>query len=120
MIRRKLFDFSGSRNDLYTIYYNLFIRKILLYGEFTVNEDRKFAMIQGISFRPADRLTINFLFRNYAPGFTSFYGHGPGVGSKTSNEKGILGNFTFEAARHLFVSGGADINSHVSCRALHF
>jgi hypothetical protein len=105
----KIFDFSGNRSDLYTMYYNLFVRKILLYGEFTVNDDRKYAIIQGLSFRPADRLTINFLFRDYAPGFPSFYGQGPGSSSKTSNEMGILGNFTFEAARHLFLSGGADI-----------
>ena len=98
----KIFDFSGNRSDLYTMYYNLFVRKILLYGEFTVNDDRKYAIIQGLSFRPADRLTINFLFRDYAPGFPSFYGHGPGSSSKTSNEMGILGNFTFEAARASF------------------
>jgi len=105
----KIFDFRGSRSDLYTIYYNLFIRKILLYGEVTVNDKSKYTLIQGLSFRPADRLTINLLFRKYAPGFTSFYGHGPGSGSKTSNETGILGNFTFEAAKHLFVSGGVDL-----------
>jgi len=105
----KIFDFRGSRSGLYTMYYNLFIRKILLYGEVTVTDKSKYALIQGLSFRPADRLTINLLVRNYTPGFTSFYGHGPGSGSKTSNEMGILGNFTFEAAKHLFVSGGADL-----------
>jgi hypothetical protein len=105
----KIFDFRGSRSGLYTLYYNLFIRKILLYGEGTATNKSKYALIQGLSFRPADRLTINLLFRNYTPGFTSFYGHGPGSGSKTSNEMGILGNFTFEAAKHLFVSGGTDL-----------
>ena len=28
-----IFDFTGNRNNLYTIYYNSIIKKILLYGE---------------------------------------------------------------------------------------
>jgi hypothetical protein len=105
----KIYDFAGEKNNLYTIYYNSFIKKILLYGELSSNDNHKFALIQGISFRPSDRLTINFLFRNYNPGYTTFFGQGPGSGSKTANEKGVFGNFIFEAARHLFISGGCDI-----------
>ena len=71
--------------------------------------EKKYAIIQGISFRPSDRLTINFLLRNYEPGYTAFYGNGPGTSSKATNEKGIVGNFSFEAAKHLFISGGCDI-----------
>ena len=62
-----------------------------------------------MSFRPSDRLSINLLIRNYRAGYTSFYGQGPGSGSKTSNECGMLGNFTYEAARHLFISAGCDV-----------
>jgi hypothetical protein len=105
----KFYDFNGDRNNLYTIYYNSFIRKILLYGELSVNDNIKFAILQGMSFSPSSRLTLNFLYRNYNPGYTTSYGQGPGTGSKTTNENGILGNFTFEAARHLFISGGCDI-----------
>ena len=105
----KVFDFAGNRNTLYSIYYNCFIKKILLYGELSASDIRKYALIQGMSFRPSDRLTFNFLFRNYNSGYKTFFGNGPGSGSNTSNETGILGNFTFEAARHLFISGGYDI-----------
>jgi hypothetical protein len=49
------------------------------------------------------------LFRSYSPGFSTFYGQGPGTGSKTSNQTGIVGNFTFEAAKHLFIYGGSEI-----------
>jgi hypothetical protein len=104
-----IFDFEGDRNNLYTIYYNSLIKRILLYGEFSTNEYKKYAFVQGLSFRPSDRLTINFLFRNYNAGYISFHGRGPGSGSATGNEQGILGNFTFEAAKHLFISGGCDI-----------
>ncbi|MCX6326058.1 MAG: hypothetical protein NT144_05330 [Bacteroidia bacterium] len=104
-----IFDFEGDRNNLYTIYYNSLIKRILLYGEFSTNEYKKHAFVQGLSFRPSDRLTINFLIRNYNAGYVSFHGKGPGSGSATGNEQGILGNFTFEAAKHLFISGGCDI-----------
>ncbi len=105
----KVYNFKGNHNNLYSIYYNTFIRKILFYGELSVDEKRKSAIVQGISLRPSDRLMLNFTFRNYASGFTTFFGHGAGSTSGTSNETGILGNFTFEAARHLFVSGGCDV-----------
>jgi hypothetical protein len=104
-----IFDFEGDRNNLYTFSYNGIIKRILLYGEFSANENKKYALVQGLSFRPSDRLTINFLFRNYSAGYISFHGKGPGSSSSTGNEQGILGNFTFEAAKHLFVSGGCDI-----------
>lgn len=87
------------------------IKNILLFGELSANDNKKYAVIQGISFRPSDRLTINFLFRNYNPGYATFYGNGPGTGTKTTNEKGVLGNFSFEAAKHLFISGGCAIQS---------
>jgi hypothetical protein len=82
----------------------------LLYGEVSVSDDKKYAAIQGISIRPSDRLSINLLFRNYDSGYTTFHGNGPGSSSKTTNERGILGNFAYEAAKHLFISGGFDIH----------
>jgi len=108
----KLFDFTGKNNSLYTIYYNGFIKNILLYGELTAGSTRNFAAVQGISFRPSDRLTLNLLFRKYTPGYTAFYGSGPGSGSNATNEKGLLGNFEFEAFKHLFISGGFDIRHY--------
>ncbi len=34
-------------------YYNGMIKKILLYGELSANEIKKYAFVQGLSFRPA-------------------------------------------------------------------
>jgi hypothetical protein len=103
-----IYDFKGDRNNLYSIYYNSLIKRILLYGEFSTNEYKKYAFVQGLSFRPSDRLTINFLFRNYNSGYISFHGRGPGSSSSSGSEQGILGNFIFEAAKHLFISGGCN------------
>lgn len=104
----KIHDFTGDKNNLCTIFYNGYIRKFLLFGELSA-DNNKLAIVQGMSFSPSGRLILNFLYRNYFPGYTALYGQGPGTGSKTSNENGFLGNFTFEAARHLFISGGCDV-----------
>lgn len=103
-----VFAFQGDRNTLYSIYYNSLIRRILLYGELSTNELNRYAFVQGLSFRPSDRLAVNLLYRNYDAAYMSFHGRGPGNNSVTGNEKGILGNFTFEAAKHLFISAGFD------------
>lgn len=108
----KLFGFEGTKNSVFSVYYNSLINRILLFGELSVNFSRDIALIQGITLRPSDRLSINLLYRNYAPGFTTFHGKGPGSGSSTNNEQGLLGNFTFEAARRLFISAGCDISKY--------
>ncbi len=106
---QNIFSFRGSKNNLYTIYYNALIKRILIYGEMSATETGKYAFVQGISLRPSDRLTLNFLYRNYNAGYISFHGKGPGNNSVTGNEQGILGNFSFEIARHLFLVAGCDI-----------
>ena len=105
----ELYEFEGKKNQIYSICYNSQIRRILLSGELAFNDVNNFAIVQGVNLRPSDRLTVNFLYRYYSPGFTTFTGKGPGSGTTTNNENGILGNFTFEAAKHLFISAGCDI-----------
>ena len=103
------FAFAGTRNNLYTLYFNSLIKRSLLFSEFSINEMHNYAFVQGLSFRPSDRMTINLLYRNYSAGYTSFHGRGPGNNSVTANEHGILGNFSFELAKHLFISAGCDV-----------
>jgi hypothetical protein len=105
----EVFNFAGKRNSLYTFYYNSLIKRILLYGEFSTNDTFRKAIVQGLSFRPSDRLSLNFLYRKYDTGYITLHGNGPGSTSGSGNEQGILGNFTFEAAKHLFISGGCNI-----------
>lgn len=104
-----LFDFEGTQNNTYTLSYNALINRNMLFGELSLNDTEKSAFVQGISLRPADRLSLNFIYRKYAAGFFSFHGKGPGSGSGTENEQGITGTFSFEAAKHLFLSGGCDV-----------
>lgn len=104
-----IYDFEGNFNRLCTVYYNCLFKRIIFSGEFSMSRSSGYALVEGVSMRPSDRLNINFLYFNFSPGFISFHGKGPGVGSGHSNEQGILGNFTFEAAKYLFISAGSDI-----------
>ncbi len=106
----KLFDFTGLKNNVFSLHYNYLINRILLFGELSAANPRDYAIIQGMTIRPSDRLTVNFLYRNYSAGFISFHGKGPGNSTTTSNEKGILGNFSFEIAKRLFITAGCDIS----------
>jgi hypothetical protein len=105
-----LYDFTGDIKRIFSFHYNSLVNKMLLYGEFSFNDIEKYAFVQGATLRPSDRLTVNFIYRNYSPGYTSFHGNGPGINSSDNNEKGFLGNFTFEAAKHLFISAGCDVS----------
>jgi hypothetical protein len=105
----KLFSFNGRTSNVCSVYYNSMIGRILLYGELAANDIKKYAYTQGLSFRPADRLTVNFLFWKYNPGYTAFSGKGPGNSTVSYPEQSLIGNFTFEAARHLFISAGCGI-----------
>jgi hypothetical protein len=107
-----LFDFSGSNYNVLSFHYSSMLGRMLFFGELAMNDLNNYAMIQRFALRPSDRLEMNILFRNYSPGFTSFHGNGPGTGSSNSNEKGILGAFTFEAAKHLFISAGCDLSNY--------
>ncbi len=104
-----IYDFRGNKSLTASAYYKALLGKMVLYGELSSNLNGRIAFIQGLIFRPADRLAINILYRNYHPGFTGFHGKGIFSSSAGDNVKGIFGNFTFEAARHLFISGGCDL-----------
>ncbi len=106
----KLHAFKGYRKDQFSGYYSCMIKKILIYGELTGTENNQYAFVNGLSFRPSDRMTINALYRNYDQGYSAPHGRGPGIRSATGNEEGVLANVIFEAAKHLFISAGADVH----------
>jgi hypothetical protein len=104
----EIYDFEGSRNSTGTLYYSGLIRKLILFGEISVDYSSKTALVQGVSLRPDDRLTISILYRRYDPGYTAFHGNGQGSPSSGDNLHGLLGSFTFEASKYLFISAGWD------------
>jgi len=109
---QKLYSFSGDGNSLYSVYYNSMAGRVLLFGELSVNESLKHAVIQGFTLRPSDRLSINLLYRNYEKGYISLHGNGPGSTSSSGYGKSLMGNFTFEAFKYIFISAGCGIREY--------
>ena len=107
-----VYNFEGTCNRTASIYYKAIFGKILYFGEVSTNLNHKVAIVQGLSFRPSDRLSMNLLYRSYDPGFISFHGKGLFSSSAGDNVRGVFGNFTFEAARHFFISAGCDLHIH--------
>lgn len=106
------YSFSGNLNRNFSFTYKTVTGNIIAFGEFTLNNGDSHALVQGVSLRPSGRLTVNLLYRNYSPGYTTFHGRAPGTGSQTKNEQGLTGNFTLEAARNLFVSAGYNVSHY--------
>ncbi len=106
------YSFSGNLNRNFSFTYKAVKGNIIAFGELTLNNGDSHAIIQGLSLRPSGRLTVNLLYRNYSPGYTTFHGRAPGTGSQVKNEQGLTGNFTLEVARNLFVSAGYNISHY--------
>jgi len=104
-----VYDFTGTVISTATVYYKAILGKILLFGEVSSNPGKRLAFVQGLSFRPSDRVSMNVLYRDYDPGFVSFHGKGLFSSSAGDNIRGVFANFTFEAARHMFLSAGCDL-----------
>ncbi len=107
-----LYDFEGLFSHTGAVYYRASLGRSLLSGEFSSDNRGRFGLVQGISMRPSDRFSLNLLYRNYDPGFSPFHGLGPFSTSSGGNINGIYANFTFEAARHLFLSAGYDMRNY--------
>lgn len=104
-----LFDFRGEKKGMISAYYTGSIGKSLFSGEFSTDYGNNYAIIQSYTMKASGRLTINCLYRKYTPGFGGLHCRGPGNSSSGGNEEGILGNFTFEAAKNLYISAGYDL-----------
>ncbi len=104
-----LYDFSGYTNNIGSVYYSSILNRMVIFGEASFSGSKSYSLIQGFSFKPASRLSINLLLHNYSPQYISLHGKSPGIGSSLSNEKGIYANFSFEAFKNVFVSGGTDL-----------
>ena len=103
----KVFAFSGDRNYLSSVFYDAIFEKLLLCGEASLDRGRYLAFTQGLSWRVSDRLSLSGFYIDFKPGFFSLHGRSPLGGSSVQNEKAYRASFYFEAAKYLFISGGA-------------
>ncbi len=104
-----VYDFSG--NNLVNLGLDLKAGtgKVLLFSEAAWSFPGSMAITGGVRATPSGRVTMNLTARHYTPDYHAFHANSYRSGSSSSNENGIAGNIHIEAARHLFLSAGADI-----------
>jgi len=83
--------------------------KLFYFGEVAFSFPGSWAALSGIRALPAERVTFNLIARYLDPDYHVFHSNIYGSGSSGSNEMGLAGNVHIEAAKHLFISAGADI-----------
>lgn len=105
-----VYDQRGNGWNYASLYYSATTGRMILHGELSTESGGKFAFIQGVSMKPSDRVSVNYLYTRYTSGFSSLRGRGTGTASSSGNDWQMLGSFTIEAAKHLFVSGGCDLH----------
>ncbi|MCX7985514.1 MAG: helix-hairpin-helix domain-containing protein [Bacteroidales bacterium] len=85
----KSYSFSGNCLWAASSYARIHSRTAIYFTEIAVsNSLARYAWLAGITFMPIPELTINWLFRDYSPGYYSIYANAFSSGTQVSNEKG--------------------------------
>lgn len=85
------------------------IKKMHFWGEAALQSGAKFAGIFGTTLYPGDALQASLVYRNYSPGFYTFYGHAFGETGLPRNEKGIFLGLKLVPLAKLTISTSFDI-----------
>jgi hypothetical protein len=83
--------------------------KLFCFGEVAFSFPGSWAALSGLRALPSERVTFNLMARYLDPEYHVFHSNIYGSGSSVSNEMGLAGNVHIEAAKHLFISAGADL-----------
>ncbi len=96
-----LYAFRGDRTAALSGDFNFVVKNFNFFGETSYSTHSKaFAQLYGFMAVLDPRASISVVYRNYAPGYYSFYNNGFSEGSNTQNEKGVFmgGKFALNSA----------------------
>jgi hypothetical protein len=103
-----LHDFEGDRLLNLAADFRAGTGPLLLFAEAGVSVPGSWAAISGIRAKPSSRVTFNLLARCFSPDYHAFHYGAYKAGSGSGNETGLAATVHLEAARHLFITAGAD------------
>lgn len=96
-----LYAFRGKHTSAISGDFNFVLKNINFFGETSYSTHSKsFAHLYGMMAVLDPRASISVVYRNYAPGYYTFYNNGFSEGSNTQNEKGVFmgGKFLLNSA----------------------
>jgi hypothetical protein len=103
-----LHDFEGDRLLNLTADLRAGTGPLLLFAETGLSMPGSWAVISGIRAKPSSRVTFNLIARCLSPDYYAFHCGAYKAGSGSGNETGLSASLHLEAARHLFITAGAD------------
>ncbi|MRR18663.1 hypothetical protein EG827_00580 [bacterium] len=81
---------------------------VLFFSEVALSSPGSWAATAGLRAKPSGRVTFNLLGRHFSPDYHAFHNGAFMAGSGSGNETGLAASLHLEAARHLFLTAGAD------------
>jgi hypothetical protein len=92
------FDFSYS------------YKRLVLYGESSLQFDGESAHLLGFSFSPDPRLSMACVYRNYSSGYSNSFASAFGSNSSNTNERAIYLGMTTTPSRNLSITASTDFS----------
>lgn len=86
---RNLFEFSGTQNQVGSIYGNYTLKQFHLFGEAGISKSGGTGMVGGFTTQLSPRIDFGMVLRNYDTNFHSFRGSAFAEGSRNINESGV-------------------------------
>jgi hypothetical protein len=103
-----LHDFEGDRLLNLAADFRAGTGPLLLFAETGLSIPGSWATIAGLRAKPSARVTFNLLARCFSPDYHAFHSGAYKAGSGSGNETGLAASLHLEAARHFFITAGAD------------
>jgi len=101
-------DFKGDRLFNFAADFRAGTGPMLLFAEAGFSMPGSWGAIAGLRAKPSSRVTFNLLTRCFSPEYHAFHYGAYKAGSGSGNETGLAASVHLEAARHLFITAGAD------------
>jgi hypothetical protein len=104
----KIYMFTGDRLLNVAADFKAGTGPVLFFSEAAVSFPGSWAVTAGVRARPSPGVTFNILARHLSPQYYAFHSGAFMTGSGPGNETGLSASLHVEAARHLFITAGAD------------
>jgi hypothetical protein len=108
----KKFQPTLSSNTYAGIDYSYNYKSLTLYGEASKQVDAGFAVLQGLSFSPDQRLAIAMVYRNYQKDYLNTFNAAFGESSNSTNEEGLYVGMVATPFNKITLTAYADMFRH--------
>lgn len=107
----RLYSFSGRSLFNSSINYNYLGKRFNFFGESAVSENGGFALLHGISSKPAPGVTLSVVHRYYAKNFQTLAGSafGESTTSNPTNEHGLYAGVSFKVHPKITINNYVDV-----------